>query len=64
MTTPSLIRNRVRSSSRNDKQFLFLASEDLLSQMRNTAYSHDISLSAFIRESIRRNISRYQERLQ
>ena len=64
MIHQSPIRNRVRGRQRNDKQFLFLASEDLLTQMRNTAYSNDLSLSAFIRESVRRNISRYQERLQ
>lgn len=60
MNQQATVRNRIRSPRRNDKPFLFLASEELLNQLRETAYRNDLSLSAFIRESIRRNIKNYE----
>lgn len=56
------VRNRKKSADRNDKQMLFLLSENLYEEMRDVAYSNDKTLSAFIRESIRRNIMKYKER--
>ncbi len=42
---------------------LFILQQDLLDQIREVADEHEISVSAFLRESARRNLTAYKSNL-
>ncbi len=52
---------RNRKSPKNPKaRCLFILQQDLLDQIREVADENEISVSAFLRESARRNLSAYR----
>ena len=44
---------------KNDYPFLFVAPSTLIEQVRQIAEKNSISMSAFIRQSLKRNLSAY-----
>ena len=44
---------------RNDDAFYFVAPSTLLEQVRQIAEKNSISMSAFVRQSLKRNLSAY-----
>jgi hypothetical protein len=57
--TNSVVRNRSKSAPERTR-VLFELRRDLLDQIRQVADENEVSVSAFLRESARRNISLYR----
>jgi hypothetical protein len=59
LRTNTKIRNR---RNRNDeKSYLFTVRNDLWKEIEETAYSLDVSIASFLRESARRNVNAYRK---
>ncbi len=46
--------------ARNDSVFLFKCSTDLLTEARSVAAENQLSVSAFIRQAVKRNLNAYE----
>lgn len=55
--TASAVRRRTKAY---DKPFLFMCSEDLLDTAKSVADFNEMSVATFIRQSVKRNISLYE----
>ncbi len=51
---------RNRKNKLFNRKFMLLLDEKLLNEATDVAISNDVSVCAFIRESIKRNIKQYQ----
>jgi len=50
------------SKAKHTTPVLFRSSDDLLHRIRTVCDEYECSMSHFIRESVRRNLTRYEER--
>lgn len=55
----STIRNRKNKTE--EKVYPFVVRKDLYQEIEHTAYSNDVSVAHFIRESVKRNLAAYKK---
>lgn len=52
---------RNRKNKTDEKVYPFVVRKDLYQEIENIAYSNDISVAHFIRESVKRNLAAYKK---
>lgn len=57
----STIRNR--KDKQPEKNYLLIMKKSLYDELENTAYTNDVSVAHFVRESVKRNLAAYKKEL-